>query len=63
MTKQLFFCSNYVGNQFIIAIRHLGVVIYGQYTTAKGSVQAVHVRTALSHGTLAIYHTPSGHIA
>jgi hypothetical protein len=37
-------------------------VVYGQYTTAKGCVQALCVasrkRTALSHGILAIYHEP-----
>jgi hypothetical protein len=56
-----FFCSNYVGNQFIIVIRHLlGFVVYGQYTTAKACIQALCValciRTALSCGKLAIYH-------
>uniref|UniRef100_A0A674CS01 Laminin subunit alpha-4-like n=1 Tax=Salmo trutta TaxID=8032 RepID=A0A674CS01_SALTR len=37
-------------------------VAYGLYTTAKGCIQALHIasclRTALSRGILAIYHTP-----
>ena len=41
--KLLVYCSNYVGNQFIIAIRFLGFVVYGQYTTAKGCILAHHV--------------------
>ena len=57
-----------VGNQFIIAIRApLGVVVCGQYTTAKGWTQtlcvALCVRAALCRGILAICHTPSGLIA
>ena len=43
-----------------------GFVVYCQKTTAKGSIQvqvASYLRTALSHGILAIYHTPSGLIA
>ena len=53
------YCFNYIGNQFLIAIRHLGG-LYGQYTTAKGCVKALHaalcIRTALSCGILALYH-------
>ena len=33
--KTIFYSCNFVGNQFIIEIRHHGgVVVYGQYTTA-----------------------------
>ena len=57
------YCSNYIGNQFKIAIRHLGAfVIYGRCITAKCCVLALCVtscvRTALIRGILAIYHTP-----
>ena len=42
-------------------------MVYCQYTTAKGYVQALRVasciRTALSRGILAIYHTPPDLIA
>jgi hypothetical protein len=45
----------------------LGFVVYGQYTMAKGCVQALCVaswmRTAHSRGILTIYHTPPGLIA
>jgi hypothetical protein len=61
------YCSNYVGNKFIIAIRHLKrFMIHGQYATDKGCMrmQTLRVvswlRTALSRGILAIYHTSSG---
>ena len=44
-----------------------GFVVYGQYNTAKGCIQALRVApciiTVLSRGILAIYHTPSGLIA
>ena len=68
MTKQLFFTALILLVTKIIEIRNLGgFVIYGQFTTAKGGVQALGVasclRTALSRGILAIYHTPSGLIA
>jgi hypothetical protein len=40
----IFYCSNYVGNQFIIAIRHIrGFVVFGQYTMAKGFIQALRI--------------------
>ena len=45
----------------------LGFVVYGQYTMAMGCIQALRVwlclRTALSRGIFAIYHTRSGLIA
>jgi hypothetical protein len=57
----------YVGNQFIIATRHMGgfVVQYSIWpiycTAAKGCIQVLHVasrlRTALSSGIVVIYHT------
>jgi hypothetical protein len=52
------YCYIYVGNWFIIAIRHhLGFVIYGQITTSKGCIQVLHfascIRTALRRGILA----------
>jgi hypothetical protein len=67
MTKY-FYCSNYIGNQFIMAKQApWEFVVYGQYTTAKGCVQALRialcVRIALSRGILAIYHTNSCLIA
>ena len=41
MTKKVIcYCSNDIGNQFIISIRHL---VYDQYTTAKGCIQALSV--------------------
>ena len=78
-----FYCSIYIGNQCMIAIRHLRgglvygqynsnkapqwFVLYGQYTTASGCIQAflfaLRVRTALSRGILAVYHNSSGLIA
>jgi hypothetical protein len=63
-----FYCFNYVRNQFINSNKApQGFVIYGQYTMATGCIQALRVascvRTALSRGILAIYHTPSCLIA
>ena len=63
--------STYVGNQFITAIRPLvGLVGYGQHTMSvvsipyKDCIQVLHIesciRTALSRGIWAIYHTPLG---
>jgi hypothetical protein len=37
-----FYCSNYIGHQFIVAIKApQQFVVYAQYTTAKGCVQAL----------------------
>ena len=57
MTKN---CNNYVGNQFYNSNKARQVfVIYCLYATTKGCIQALHValclRTALSHGILAIF--------
>ena len=58
-----FVCSYYVGNQFIIAIRRLGGLWYMAKIPRLRSVRALRntlcIRTALSCGILAIYHTPS----
>ena len=64
MTKHLIFT---VLIMFVITFYNsnkapLGFVVYGQYSAAKGCLQtlrvASYIRTALSRGILAIYHTP-----
>ena len=62
MTKHLFLLL-YLHFKFVIAIRPFWwFVVYGQYTTAKGCIQALLVesciRTALSRDKLTIYYTP-----
>ena len=53
-----FYCSNYVGNQFRIAIRHLGGFWYmASIPQLKALCVASSIRTTLSRGILAIYHT------
>jgi hypothetical protein len=59
-----FYCSNYIGNQFIIAIRPLGGLWYmTNIPRLKDCIQALRVasctRTTLSRGILAVYHTSS----
>jgi hypothetical protein len=51
---------NYVGNQFIIAVRNLGVcgTVYGRYTTAKGCIQALRVVPCLRTALRYIGHIP-----
>ena len=60
-----FYCSKYIASQFYDGNKApRGIVVYCQYTTAKGCIQALLIasciRTALSRAIFAIYHTPSG---
>ena len=54
MTNMYFYCSNYVGNQFLIAIRCLCYI--ANISQPRGV--ATYLRIALSRGILEIYHTP-----
>ena len=59
-----FYCSNDVGNQFIIAISHLSGLWYmANIPRLRAVSRHSATRTALSRGILAIYHTSSGLIA